>query len=334
MKTKKTSPALETEILVGALQKHFETALAAQLNLCEIQAPLFVWSDSGLNDNLNGLEKAVSFKVTQVNDRQAEVVHSLAKWKRMALFHRKFEKYEGIYVNMNAIRADEKPGPLHSLFVDQWDWEKVIDEKDRTISYLQSEVLAIYEAIKKTEAFVAANTNEESYLPADIHFIHAEDLLQLYPTLSPKERENRICEKYKAVFLIGIGGKLSHGEAHDGRAPDYDDWISETKPSYCGLNGDLLLWNPILKCAHEISSMGIRVNPESLKLQLRERDAELRMSLPFHKSLLSGALPQTIGGGIGRSRLAMYLLRKAHIGEVQLSVWPEEFMDTNMALLQ
>lgn len=308
--------AESTERAIKAVKDMFQQNLSAQLALLRVTAPMIVPSGVGLNDDLNGVERPVSFPVKSLDDRPAEVVHSLAKWKRVKLAQMGTVPGRGIYTDMNALRPDEDLDNIHSIYVDQWDWEKVIRPEDRTIDYLKSTVVRIYEAVKVTEnrLFVEFPQIEPS-LPDDIFFITAEELLEMYPDLTAKERESRITEIHKAVFVIGIGGKLSNGQSHDGRAADYDDWT---------LNGDMLLWNPILGSAFEISSMGIRVDATALKRQLEERGETYKEKFFYHSELLAGRLPQTIGGGIGQSRLCMFLLRKAHIGEIQSSIWPEE----------
>lgn len=309
------------------LKEDFQEGLAAELNLRRVTAPLFVLSGTGVNDDLNGVERAVSFPIKDMNDRRAEVVHSLAKWKRMKLAAYQMPPGYGIYTDMNAIRADEELDNIHSLYVDQWDWERTIAPEDRNLDYLCDVVEAIYDVFKDVERGVY---NEYPHirpiLPDQITFVQAEDLLNEYPNLSPKERENEITRKYGAVFLIGVGHKLSNGEKHDGRAPDYDDWSSETEPGYFGLNGDILLWNPVLKRSLELSSMGIRVDKRALLKQLKLEGCEERRELAFHKALLNDELPLSIGGGIGQSRLCMFFLRCAHIGEVQASIWPPEMI--------
>ena len=315
----------ETEVAIKKVKDFFEKALAANLNLTRVSAPLFVDPDSGLNDNLNGVERPVSFDILEQNGRVAEIVHSLAKWKRHALGRYGFAHGEGLYTDMNAIRSDEDLDNLHSLYVDQWDWEQTITEQDRNLDYLKDVVRKIYNIVKELESQVYADfPHITPILPDKITFIHAEELLQMYPTLSPKDREAKAARKYGAIFIIGIGGKLSNGEPHDGRAPDYDDWISMNSDGYNGLNGDIILWNSILECPFELSSMGIRVDRIALRRQLETCGCPEREKLDFHKALLSGELPLSIGGGIGQSRLCMFLLQKAHIGEVQASIWPED----------
>lgn len=318
----------ETEHAIVMIKDFFQLALSTELNLTRVTAPLFVKQGTGLNDDLNGIERAVSFPVKDMNDTVLEIVHSLAKWKRVKVTDLKLTPGFGIYTDMNAIRADEELDNLHSLYVDQWDWEMVVAEQDRTLPILKDAVKKIYRCIKRTEFYLFDRFPALSpVLPEEVTFVFADDLQRKYPELSPKERENIVTEKYGAVFLIGIGGKLPDGSIHDGRAPDYDDWISETGDGHRGLNGDLLLWNPLLKTSFEISSMGIRVSPESLKAQLIERDCTEREKLLFHSRLLNGELAYTMGGGIGQSRLCMYLLRKAHIGETQVSTWPQDTVD-------
>jgi aspartate--ammonia ligase len=279
----------------------------------------------GLNDDLTGVERPVSFLIKDMDDAKAEVVHSLAKWKRVTLADYEIENGYGIYTDMNAIRSDEELGNLHSLYVDQWDWERVMSPEERNIDFLKKIVKRIYNTILRTEYLVSESFPKiRPILPEKIHFIHAEELRLMYPDLSAKEREHRIAKKYGAVFIIGIGAKLGNGEKHDGRAPDYDDWTSEGENGLPGLNGDILLWNPILNMAVEISSMGIRVDKEALMRQLELTGQTERLKLYFHKRLMEGGLPLSIGGGIGQSRLCMFFLRKAHIGEIQASIWPCE----------
>lgn len=314
-----------TELAIKMIKQNFQKKLADALGLRRVTAPLFVLSGTGLNDDLNGVERPVTFPVKALGDKKAEVVHSLAKWKRAKLGAYGIAPGYGLYTDMNAIRADEELDNLHSLYVDQWDWEKTIEEKDRNLDYLKKTVRQIYEAIKETEKKVFERfPHITPRLPEEITFIHSEDLLREYPDLSPLERESKAAKKYGAIFLIGIGAPLSNGEPHDGRAPDYDDWISENQDGYNGLNGDILVWDSVLGRSFELSSMGIRVSPESLKRQLEERGCPERSELSFHKRLLNNELPYSIGGGIGQSRLCMFLLQKAHIGEVQASIWPEE----------
>ena len=305
---------LETQGIIRSLRHKFEEHLCDALNLRRVSAPLFVKRGSGLNDDLSGVERPVSFDILQSGE-VVEVVHSLAKWKRMALGKYGFDTHTGLYTDMNAIRRDEVCDNIHSLYVDQWDWEKVILDSDRTVDFLQDTVRRIYTAILLTADFVERRHPElDNYLPREIKFITTQELLDKYPTLSSKERENAIAKEHGAVFLMQIGGRLSNGEKHDGRAPDYDDW---------SLNGDLLVYNRVLDSALELSSMGIRVDKETLLSQLTAENKLDRLKLPFHKALINDELPLTIGGGIGQSRLCMQILQKAHIGEVHASVWPE-----------
>ena len=314
-----------TEKAIKAVKDMFQTNLSAQLALLRVTAPMIVLTGTGINDDLNSIERPVRFPIKGMNEQQAEVVHSLAKWKRLKLGEMQIAPGRGIYTDMNALRPDEDLDNIHSIYVDQWDWEKVIRKEDRNLDYLKKTVRRIYEAIKVTENKLYVEFPQiEPMLPEEIFFIHAEELLQMYPNLSPKEREIAIVKEHKAVFIIGIGGVLSNGEAHDGRAADYDDWSSENADGYQGLNGDILLWNPILESAFEVSSMGIRVDEEAMRRQLAIRGQEWKADLMFHKKLLGGELPYTIGGGVGQSRLCMFLLRKAHIGEIQSCIWPDE----------
>ena len=314
-----------TEKAIKAIKDMFQDNLSAQLALLRVTAPMVVMSGTGLNDDLNGVERPVSFPVRDMESRQAEVVHSLAKWKRMKLSQMSVPPGRGIYTDMNALRPDEELDNIHSIYVDQWDWERVINEEDRTLDYLKKTVRRIYEAVKVTENKLYVEFPQiVPMLPEEIFFIHSEELLRMYPGMSPKERENAITKEHKAVFIIGIGAELSDGHPHDGRSSDYDDWSSLNEEGYHGLNGDLLLWNPVLDSAFEISSMGIRVDAEALNRQLEIRSEMWKSDLMYHRMLLEGRLPYTIGGGIGQSRLCMFLLRKAHIGEIQSSVWSED----------
>lgn len=318
-----------TEKAIKSVKDMFQDNLSAQLTLLRVTAPMTVPSGSGLNDDLNGTERPVSFPVKDMGDARAEVVHSLAKWKRLKLAQMGVCPGRGIYTDMNALRPDEQLDNIHSIYVDQWDWEKVIRPEERSLEFLKKTVRRIYEAIKVTEnkLFVEFPRLMPA-LPEEIHFIHSEQLLQAYPGLGPKQREAEIVRKYGAVFIIGIGGDLSDGAPHDGRAADYDDWSSPNSDGYRGLNGDILVWNPVLQAPFELSSMGIRVDRDALLRQLSLRGEQHKASLPFHSMLLEGKLPLTIGGGIGQSRLCMFLLRKAHIGEIQSSLWPEEMRST------
>lgn len=327
----------QTEQAIKELKDFFQLNLATELNLSRVTAAMFVEKGSGINDDLNGIEKPVSFTPKDTGTT-LEIVQSLAKWKRLMLAELGFEPNYGLFTDMNAIRPDEDLDNVHSVYVDQWDWEKVITEKDRTVGYLKKTVGRIFSILKRAEFFVYERYPQISpILPEDITFFHAEELARQYPGKTPFERECAVAEKYGAVFIIGIGGVLSDGKIHDGRAPDYDDWITPNEEGFKGLNGDIIVWNPMFKRAFEISSMGIRVNKESLLEQLAIRGAENRKELFWHKKLLNGELPLSIGGGIGQSRLCMYFLRKAHIGEVQSSVWPKEMIaqcrSNNISLL-
>jgi len=317
----------QTERAIKEVKDFFQLNLSTELRLRRVTAPLYVKQGTGINDDLNGIERPVSFQIKSLNGERAEIVQSLAKWKRLVLADYEIPIGYGIYTDMNAIRPDEELDSIHSLYVDQWDWEKVIDEKQRNITYLKEVVSRIYEVMKRTEYYVyELHPQIVPILPENITFIHAEELLQLYPELNPKEREDKIAEKYGAIFLCGIGCELSNGSVHDGRAPDYDDWITLAENGFQGLNGDILIWNPVLNRAFEISSMGIRVSPQSLLEQLEISGKTERKDLYFHQRLLNGELPFSIGGGIGQSRLCMYFLRKAHIGEIQVSIWPDEML--------
>lgn len=316
---------IQTEKGIKLIKDFFQQNLATELRLRRVTAPLFVLKGLGINDDLNGVERPVSFPIKDLGDKEAEVVHSLAKWKRLTLAMLKIEPDYGIYTDMNAIRADEELDNLHSLYVDQWDWEATITKEDRNIAFLKDVVSRIYGAILRTE-YLACESYPclKPFLPKKITFIHSQDLLDMYPDKTPKEREDLIAKKYGAVFIMGIGAKLSNGEKHDGRAPDYDDWSTPNEDGKIGLNGDILIWYPILNRAFELSSMGIRVDITALNKQLELEGKTNRKELYFHKQLLEGKLPLSIGGGIGQSRLCMVLLHKAHIGEIQASIWPEE----------
>jgi aspartate--ammonia ligase len=318
-----------TEIAINELKNHFETGLAKALNLIKVSAPILVKEDTGINDNLNGVERLVSFDALDLPDKNVEVVQSLAKWKRMALAKYGFPPGQGLYTNMNAIRRDETLTNLHSIYVDQWDWEKIISKEQRNLIVLREEVEKIYGAIKATEHYMSElHGSLTPVLPEEIVFITSQELEYRFPAHTPKQREELITRKHGAVFIMQIGGRLNSGEKHDGRSPDYDDWT---------LNGDILLWNPLLEKAVEISSMGIRVDEKALSYQLWEAGNEERAGLEYHHAVINGELPYTIGGGIGQSRLCMFLLKKAHIGEVQASVWSDEMIqecrDKNITLL-
>jgi aspartate--ammonia ligase len=309
----------ETEVAIKELKDFFERELAKQLNLTRVSAPLFVKPETGLNDNLNGVERPVSFGIKEQGDAIAEIVHSLAKWKRFALKRYDFQHGEGLYTDMNAVRRDEDTDNLHSLFVDQWDWEKIISKEERNFDTLKATVRSIYEALKNTEDFISKKYDYvKKILPDEISFITTQELEDMYPTLSPRDRETEIVRLKGAVFIMQIGGALKSGEKHDGRAPDYDDWK---------LNGDIVVYYPLFDSAFELSSMGIRVDEEALKEQLKISGCPERAELPFQKALLKAELPYTIGGGIGQSRICMFFLRKAHIGEVQSSIWPDDVVE-------
>ena len=318
----------QTELGITKIKDFFQANLSAELRLRRVTAPLFVLRGTGLNDDLNGTERAVNFPIMDMGDVRAEVVHSLAKWKRVTLADYEIENGYGIYTDMNAIRADEELGNIHSLYVDQWDWERVMTAEERNVDFLKSIVRRIYATLLRTEYLVSESFPDiKPVLPPDITFIHAEELRQLYPDKTPKERETEFARQHKAVFIMGIGGQLGDGKKHDGRAPDYDDWTTPGDNGLEGLNGDIILWNPVLEIAFEISSMGIRVDKEALLRQLALEGKEDRKELYFHKRLLEGSLPLSVGGGIGQSRLCMFFLRKAHIGEIQASIWPEDMRE-------
>jgi aspartate--ammonia ligase len=324
---KSTLDVKQTEVAIKLIKDNFEAVLSDELRLRRVTAPIFVLRGTGINDDLNGVEHPVSFPVKHLNDQVAEVVHSLAKWKRMKLADYGIEKGYGLYTDMNAIRADEDLDNLHSLYVDQWDWELHITKDERNLEFIKQVVKKIYITMESLEFIVYEHYPKiKPVLPDEITFIHTEELLDMYPKLTPPEREAKAAKKYGAVFIIGIGGELADGKIHDGRAPDYDDWITPTNNGHKGLNGDIVFWNPVLNCAFEISSMGIRVDKTALLKQLKLRNCEERKKLLFHKRLLNGELPQSIGGGIGQSRLCMFFLRKAHIGEIQASIWSTEMI--------
>lgn len=314
---------------ISFVKNTFTQYLIAKLDVVEVQGPILSRVGDGMQDNLSGIENPVSVNVLNIPEAQFEVVHSLAKWKRHTLARFGFNEGEGLVVNMKALRPDEDSlDQTHSVYVDQWDWEKVIPDGKRNLAYLKETVETIYKVIRLTELAVEARYDIEAVLPKKITFIHTEELVERYPDLTPKERENAITKEFGAVFLIGIGGVLPDGKPHDGRAPDYDDWTSESEYGYHGLNGDILVWNEQLQSAFELSSMGIRVDEEALKRQIDITGDYARLEYDWHKSLLNGLFPLTIGGGIGQSRMAMFLLRKKHIGEVQTSVWPQEVRDS------
>lgn len=314
-----------TEQGTKMIKDFFQQNLATGLRLHRVTGPLFVRRGLGINDDLSGSERPVTFPIKDLGDAQAEVVHSLAKWKRLTLAEHGIKPGYGIYTDMNAIRADEELGNLHSLYVDQWDWERVILPEERTLDFLRATVERIYAALQRTEFLVCERFSKiNPFLPETVHFIHAEELRQRYPDLTPKEREDRITREFGAVFIIGIGCPLGDGKPHDLRAPDYDDYSTIASNGLPGLNGDLLIWYDVLERAVELSSMGIRVDREALIRQLHESGKEERLNLYFHQRLMEGSLPLSVGGGIGQSRLCMIYLRKAHIGEIQASIWPDE----------
>jgi aspartate--ammonia ligase len=317
----------QTELAIRQIKEFFQTNLAFELNLMRVTAPLFVLSGTGINDDLNGVERPVVFPVKSIQDNRAEIVQSLAKWKRLQLADFGMQPGEGLYTDMNAIRPDEILDNLHSIYVDQWDWERVMRREERNVDFLKQVVIKIYDVIRRTERYIShLYPDIEPSLPEEITFFHSEDLEKRYPNLSPREREKIICKEYGAVFVIGIGANLANGEPHDGRAPDYDDWSTPSYGDYKGLNGDIIVYYPLLDCAFELSSMGIRVDPPALLRQLELRHVEERKGLFFHQRLLNSELPQSIGGGIGQSRLCMFYLRKAHVGEIQSSLWPSEMV--------
>ena len=310
---------METEVAIKKVKDFFERALAANLNLSRVSAPLFVDPKSGLNDNLNGVERPVDFDIKEQNGRVAEIVHSLAKWKRYALGRYGFQHGGGLYTDMNAIRRDEDTDNVHSIFVDQWDWERIISKEERNVATLKNIVTKVYQALQETEDYIASQYNYvNKFLPQSITFVTTQELEDKYPDKTPKEREYEAVKEHGAVFLMQIGDKLASGEPHDGRAPDYDDW---------SLNGDIIVYYPVLDMAFEISSMGIRVDETALHEQLVKAGCPEREELPFQKAILEQKLPYTIGGGIGQSRICMFFLRKAHIGEVQASIWPEDVLE-------
>jgi len=315
--------SVETEDAITLIKETFPKLLAKKLNLRRVTAPLIVESGLGINDDLNGIEKPVSFTASAIG-KPIEIVQSLAKWKRLTLSRLKLQPGQGIYTDMNALRPDEIPDAIHSIYVDQWDWEKCIATTDRKVEYFRKTVNEIYAAIYEMEMLVAKHIDGITpELPKSIHFVHSAALESMYPNMSARERENAICKQYGAVCIEGIGYPLSDGKPSDGRAPDYDDWSTPRPDGYRGLNGDILVWHKPLGIALELSSMGIRVDSAALRLQLQMQGLEYRSKLHYHSLLLDGKLPQSIGGGIGQSRLCMFLLRKVHIAQVQASVWPE-----------
>lgn len=321
----KNQELLNTEKAITLVKDFFSDALSKQLNLVKVSCPLVVLDGTGINDDLNGIERPVIFPIKALNEQKGVVVHSLAKWKRLRLREIGIEAGNGLLTDMRALRPDEDYSPLHSIYVDQWDWEKHIETHQRTLTYLKETVGKIYEALKQTEREVQNHYPRlKAVLPEQITFIHSEELLQRYPLLTPQQRETEITKECGAVFIIGIGGKLSDGTLHDGRAADYDDWSTPNDSGFNGLNGDIILWHPVLQSAFEVSSMGVRVDKSALEKQLKEKGCEERAKLHFHSMLLSGELPESIGGGIGQSRVCMFMLKKTHVGEVQVGIWPED----------
>lgn len=314
---------VEDQRLIQTVKSEFMAHLSKSLNLIEVESPILAVRGDGIQDDLSGVEEAVIVSSKALN-KPMEIVHSLAKWKRLLLARADFSVGDGVVTQMRALRpSEEKLSERHSIYVDQWDWEKVIADSERSLDCLKTTVEKIYAALKSVDRKLASELESSELLPEKITFIHSQELLNQYPDKTPKEREYQACKEFGAIFLIGIGGQLNDGSIHDGRAPDYDDWSSDTGTGYTGLNGDILVWNPVLEDAFELSSMGIRVNPEVMQEQLKIRDCEDRLGYQWHQQLMSGQLPQTIGGGIGQSRLAMFFLQKPHIGLVQFSIWPE-----------
>lgn len=317
----------ETEQAINLVKEFFQLNLSSELRLRRITAPLFVKKGTGINDDLNGIERPVTFPIKEMGEAEAEIVHSLAKWKRLALAELSIEPGFGIYTDMNALRPDEVFSNIHSIYVDQWDWERVMTKEERNIDFLKYIVKKLYSILRRVEYVVYERYSQiKPILPEEITFFHTQELAEMYSDLSPSERESEAAKKYGAIFVIGIGAQLPEGKKHDGRAPDYDDWSTDTGNGQKGLNGDIVLWNPVLEQAFEISSMGIRVDKKALLEQLAIEGAEDRKELMWHKMLLNDELPLTIGGGIGQSRLCMFFLRKAHIGEIQTSIWPDEML--------
>ncbi|MGN0907536.1 MAG: aspartate--ammonia ligase [Bullifex sp.] len=318
----------ETERAIKLVKDNFERELSGALRLSRVTSPLFVKAGSGINDDLNGVERPVSFEIGNMNNSRMEIVQSLAKWKRMALADYGIKPGFGIYTDMNALRPDDDIDEIHSIYVDQWDWERVLGSDERNLETLKYVVREIYGALKRTEFLMHETYSSlEPVLPDEITFVHSEDAEARYPELNPAEREAALAKEYGAIFLIGIGARLKNGEPHSGRAPDYDDWSTPTDDCHKGLNGDIIVWDHVRQSSLELSSMGIRVNSQALLRQLKEKNAEARKELYWHKRLLNGEFPETIGGGIGQSRLCMFLLKKAHIGEVQASVWQDEALE-------
>jgi len=319
----------QIEAAIKDVKDFFEVQLSRSLNLDRVSAPLFVRSGTGINDDLNGVEQPVRFRIANNGNAEVEIVQSLAKWKRLALDRYGFGPGEGLYTDMNAVRPDETIDNIHSVYVDQWDWEKIITPQQRNVDTLKDLVRSIHDVICRTEFHIASRHSAiRPILPEKITFVTSEELLERFPELPPAERENRVCAEQGAVFVLGIGAELSDGRPHDGRAPDYDDWSTPRADGGKGLNGDILIWNPVLGRAFEISSMGIRVDAPTLRRQLALLDAEQRLEMEFHRMLVAGKLPQTVGGGIGQSRLCMFFLRTAHVGEVNCGIWPKQMHES------
>jgi len=318
----------QTEKAIKNVKDTFQRELSGELKLSRVTSPLFVPKGSGINDDLNGIERPVRFEIGNMNNKEMEIVQSLAKWKRMVLADYGYQANHGLYTDMNAIRPDDDIDEIHSIYVDQWDWELVMKESDRNIDFLKKVVKKVYEAMKRTQ-FLVRETFPSDYdlLPEEIKFIYTEDAQKQYPELTPEEREKKLAKQYGAIFMIGIGSPLADGVKHGGRAPDYDDWSTPTTEGHKGLNGDIVVWDEVRQNSLELSSMGIRVNKEALERQLKSENCEDRADLYWHKRLLNGEFPQTIGGGIGQSRLCMFLLNKAHIAEVQASAWDQKTLD-------
>ena len=316
----------KTEEAIDSIKEFFRKDLAKKINLSRVSAPIMVMKNTGINDHLNGIERPVDFEILDLNNKKAEIVQSLAKWKRLALADYNFKTGEGLYTNMNAIRPDELLDKFHSLYVDQWDWERIISVEERNLNFLKDIAKKIYSAIVETDKYICEEYPQlpKTFIPEEMHYVHTEELEEEYPNLTSKEREDEACKKYGAIFLIGIGGNLKSGKPHDGRASDYDDWTTENAEGFKGLNGDIIIWNELLNTSMELSSMGIRVDKNALKKQLKIRDEEWKKDLYFHKRLLNDELPLTIGGGIGQSRLCMLMMRKVHIGEVHSAIWTDE----------
>lgn len=325
----KTLDLLQREIAIETVKSIFSSKLKKEMDLIAISAPLAVIEGTGINDDLNGIERPAQFPIKALDEKKGVVVHSLAKWKRLRLHQLEIPQYKGVLTHMHALRPDEDYSVIHSIYVDQWDWEKHISKQDRSIGFLKKEVQKIYASLVETEAEIEKLYPEiKATLPQEIYFIHTQELLDKYPSLTPKEREDAIVKEKGAVFVMGIGGKLSDTSIHDGRAADYDDWSTKNEEGLYGLNGDILVWHPVLERSFELSSMGIRVDKEALEKQLKICDMEWKKDLYFHQLLLDETLPQSIGGGIGQSRVCMYMLKLSHIGQVQVGVWADEVIQS------